>query len=286
VVAPIRFPSSAITKGHILPGSLGAIFHLGNLAQVDWLIAVRPHNQVCYIVGTTQEIARFHREGSVGLQQISRIHLGVIPLNLFGYRQKIDMTLGHFIFIEHHFHFAAPASQHRYIGYIGNFLDFGGYHFGQLRQGIIAAFVTPEGETQRRYIVDGAGFYQRHGNSLRQFIHVLHNLVVELHQRALHILSHIKLHRHHRLSLHGGGIDILDALYVRDHFLEWCRHGRLHLFRRCSGITDQNIGHRHVDLRFLLAGNQKGAVCAQQQEGDHQQDGEFRLQKQIGNSAR
>ena len=203
------------------------------------------------------------------------MHLGVIGLQSLYDRTEIYFASGHFVFIRQNSHLPALSAYHIDLCHIGNLLDFIRYHFGDLTNPVISHFIAPKRKRQSRHVIDRSCLYQRHCGALRHAVHILHQLIVQLHQRALHILSDIELHGNHSHTVHRSGIYVFHPFDIRNNFFNRLHHSAFHLLRGSSGITDHDVRHGNLYLRLFLARNKIYTERPQHQESNHQQNAQL-----------
>ena len=115
--------------------------------------------------------------------------------------------------------------------------------------------VAAAGERQREngHIVDGARLHQRLRSARRDQIEIGEQLLVQADDALLFVLAHIETHDRQRHAGAGSGVDVLDARNLPEQFLHGPGDALLHLVRRSSGHLNEDVDHRHDDLRLLFA---------------------------------
>ena len=120
-------------------------------------------------------------------------------------------------------------------------------------------------------VVDAAADDQRLGNADRDAVDVGADLLVDAQDGVVGVGADEEARRHHDAIVVRLAVDVLDAVDALDDVLERLGH-QFDRVRRLEAVgVDQDVDHRHADLRLFLARNG---------EKRDQADGERRQQEQ------
>ena len=108
-------------------------------------------------------------------------------------------------------------------------------------------------ERENRHVVNGLGLDERRGNAVRNAVEVLLQLLVQLHDAALHVLADLEAHDDQALAGARGGVDVFDAGNFPEQLFHRARGAFLDFLGAEAGHGDQHVHHRDFDLRLLLA---------------------------------
>ena len=110
-----------------------------------------------------------------------------------------------------------------------------------------------QSELDDRHVVDAAPDDLRLRNALRQLVDVAADLVVNAQHCEILAGSNQKARRHHHAVVKRLRIDVFDTICALDDVLERPGHEFDGVIRLVAIGGDENIHHRHADLRFLFA---------------------------------
>ena len=134
------------------------------------------------------------------------------------------------------------------------------------REMIVARAVKRERED--RHVVNGLGLDERRGNAVRDAVEVLLQLLVQLHEAALHVLADLEAHDDQALAVARGGVDVFHAGNFPEQLFHRARGALLDFLGAEAGHGDQHVHHRHFDLRLFLARQHDDGERAEQDGGD------------------
>ena len=119
----------------------------------------------------------------------------------------------------------------------------------------------------------------------RQPVGVAVDRVVEANECLGARHAHLELHRHHGEAGARDARHVLGAADLRQHLLGGRRHHLLDVAHRRAGKGDDDVGHRHVDLRLLLARRDEDRERAEQERHQRQQRRDLRALEEAGDAA-
>lgn len=131
-----------------------------------------------------------------------------------------------------------------------------------LKQAIVGPFrrlarFSREGQNDNRDIVDAAPDDQRLGNAFRQIADVGADLLINPQHRGVLVGADEEARGDDGPIVLSLRIDVLDAVDALDDVLERTGHEFDRLTRFVSVGADQDVDHRHTNLRLFLAGQGK-----------------------------
>jgi hypothetical protein len=134
-------------------------------------------------------------------------------------------------------------------------------------------------------IVNGARLDQRRADARRDAVVVGLQFLVEPDEALLEVGADLEADDDERAAGAGGGVEVFDAGDFPEQLLHRPRDAVLDLAGRGAGHGDDDVHHRHLDLRLLLAREHDHRKCAEEQRGEHQQRGDARIYAQRGQPA-
>jgi hypothetical protein len=135
---------------------------------------------------------------------------------------------------------------------------------------------SPQGQRHDRHVVDRARLHKRRGHAGRQPIEVRGDLLVQANERPLLVFANEEADDDHRLAGARGGVEVLDARHFPQQLLERRGHTLLYLACRRAGHLDEDVDHRHDDLRLFLARQFPHRETAQKQAARNEQRSQLR----------
>ena len=183
-----------------------------------------------------------------------------LPVGLLQHRHesgRAEIARGQPRRIQQHPHLPPRAADERGFGHQRHLLHRVIHlrHQPAQREVIVARAV--ERQRQDRHVVDGLGLDEREGDAVRDAVEVRLQLLVELHQAALHVLAHLEAHDDQALAGARGGVDVFDAGDFPEQLLHRPGGALLDFLGAEAGHGHQHVDHRHLDLRLLLARQQE-----------------------------
>ena len=142
-----------------------------------------------------------------------------------------------------------------------------------------------EGEIDDRHVVDAAADDERLGNAFRQVGDVGANLLVHPQGRRVLVRPDQETRRDHDPVVRGLRIDMLDAVDGLDDVLERPGDEFDRLVRLVAVGLNDNVDHRHADLRLLLARQRGDGEAARQYRCDEQERRQRRIDERAGEKA-
>ena len=174
------------------------------------MAVVHAHHDLADFFGRGEEDARLHQDLMVHGLQVTGIAL---PVGLLQTGDKIGngqvsgcQPQG----VEQHAHLAPVAADYLGFGNIMDTLD-GIINLGrQPPQHVMIVFLAVKGQGQDRHIIDGVRLDQREGDSVRNFVKVALQFLVEPDNGILQVLPDIEAGHQKTLAPHGGGVDVFN----------------------------------------------------------------------------
>jgi hypothetical protein len=161
------------------------------------------------------------------------------------------------------------------IARAGHALDLDFHRVGHAREleGAARRIGGPERQADDRHVVDALrlddGF--PHAERRRQPVLVGFERVVEPDERFRRVLADLVLDRQHRHAGTRNRVHVIDAGDPCEHLFRRRRHEVLDVLRRGTWERDEDVRHRHVDLRLFLARRDEHGEHAQQQRDERDQ---------------
>ena len=148
-------------------------------------------------------------------------------------------------------------------------------HLAQF-EGAKGLVLGPEGGGDDRHVIDALGFDQglAHAQVGRQPVLIGIDLGVEADDGVGAVLAHLELHRDHRQAGSGDGIDMLNALHLRQHLFRRAGDQLFDFGGRGAREGNENIGEGDINLRLFLPGRHQDGEETQQQTHQGQQGGD------------
>ncbi len=152
----------------------------------------------------------------------------------------------------------------------------------------LSGVVAPEGQRDDRHVVDALRLddWRADAEVGRNPVAVGVDGVVEAHQRLDRVFADHVLHGDHRHARTRYRVDVLDAGDARQHLLGRSRHQVFDILDGRAREGDEDVGHRHVDLRLFLARRDQRGEDAQQQRDQRNQRRQRVAQEIRRNAAR
>ena len=146
---------------------------------------------------------------------------------------------------------------------------------------VVAVGRTEQGQVDDGHVVDLDGLDDPARDARRHLVDVGLNLVVQLDPASLQVLAHVEANGHDGLARHARRVDVFHAGDLVEQLLQPGRDLPLHFRRLGPGHGDHHIGHRHDDLRVLLARRDQQRRRPGDQTHDDQQDRQIALEKRL-----
>ncbi len=270
----------------ILVRLVGAIADAGHVAQPDRLACLHPDHHGFHGLDVLQEGAGLDQDlltvdvDAAGGQRLVR--LAQCPRQL-GQRQP---AARHGSAVGHHPHPARQATDQGRLTDLIHLLDRIVDLCRDAPQDAVVIGIAPEGQGQDRHIVDGAYLDQGLAHAGRNAVQVGGDLGVELDHGVGRRVADLETHNHHRPPGAAGGVEVLHAGNLPQQFLQgpgdalfdFCRRRRRHL--------DEDVNHRHDNLRLLLARQEPDRRGPQQDGGQNDQRRQLRIDEQLDDGRR
>ena len=270
---------------HQIFGVFGSLAHLRHIAHIDRAVVVHANDQTFHIVGLGQERAGKHlhdfarrfqaacfffRVGAAnGLRHLS----GADAVTGQTFRQNLDPQL---------FGTAADDVALRRVGHFLEALhDVKRHH----AQGRVIDVVRPHGQRHHRHIVNAFRLDQRLRYTWGNFVHVGHQLVIQLDQRGFHGLADLELHRNHAAAVARHGIDVFDAGDFAHQAFQRINGQTGYLVRRSAGIAEEHVHHGYGNLRVFLTRGEQQPHDADGKAGQQQQQRQGRMDELLRHGA-
>ncbi len=279
----------------VLRRQVGAVGDPGDVGQDHRPAAAAPvgahaDDQLGHVAGVREELPGAHVDVDVAGSEAARRHRyvggGQRPLDV-GHDDAVRV---HPLRLDGDAHDVVGPAERGHLARAGHALDLRLDRVrdpGQLQAAGVGPFAE-QGEGDDRHIVDAFRLDDRieHAHVRPDPVAVGHQRVVQPHQRGDAVLADLELHRQDRQPRPGDREHVLDAGDLRDDLLG--RHGDdvVHVLRSRARERDQHVGHRHVDLRFLLLRRHEHREDAQQQADQRQQRRDLRRQEGARDAAR
>lgn len=267
------FPRSVVD---VLCWFLAAIRDGRDVAKKHGLAVGQADRKRTGVIGGTQEIARLQDRFAIAVGEAARALASIAGPDRLHHLHGGERVCGQARVIEHHPQLTALPADQRHLRHVFHLLDrvekLGGY----LTQFIRAVSLTGKRERENRNVVDGARLDQRQRRAGRNQVEVGEHLLIQADDAGLFVLSHLKTDDRQRLSRAGSGVDVFDAGNFMQQFLHRLGDAFFHFPRRRAGHGDENIDHRHFDLRLFLARklpHRKHARCERCQDDQRRQLG-------------
>ena len=227
-------------------------------------------------VRAREEIAGFDLEFLVLARKISRLRARVRAAELRHNSAGRESIGREPLRIEHHAHLARLPADDRGLGNVVQLLQ-RIFELGcDPPQLVCVVILAPERERENRHVVDRSHLDNRLRNSLRNAVKVRIQLVVGLDDRVFFVRAHVEAHGHHAQPGMAHRVDVLDARYLAQQLFHRHAGALRHFLGRRARHLDENVQHRHGNLRFLLARRLPDAESAKQQRGHDQQRRQLR----------
>ena len=154
--------------------------------------------------------------------------------------------------------------------------------------GAALGILRPQRQRDDRDVVDALRLDQRLADVelARQPVAVREDRVVQPDDRLGARHAHLVLDRDQRLARPRHRPHVLEARDLREHLLGRNRDQRLDVLRRRARERHEDVGHRDVDLRLLLARRHDDRERARHQQHERDQRRELRREEEAGDPAR
>ncbi len=141
-------------------------------------------------------------------------------------------------------------------------------------------------ERDDRDVIDAAANDQRFGNAFRQIADVRPDLLVHAERRDVLVRADQKARRHHDAVVVGLRIDVLDAVDALDDVFERTSHQFDGLIGFVTVGRNDDVDHRHADLRLFLARKRYERDGAGDQRRQQKERRQRRLDEGAGENPR
>ncbi len=243
----------------------------GDVAQEDRLVLHHRHDEVADVAGMGQEVAGEDVEPTTAFDDVTGGHALVGRGDHLGHLAEGEAVGGERRGIDLDTDLLVAAADDEALAGVGQRLEALGDVEGELAQLDEIERRRRQGDGHDRHVVDALRLHQGRHDALGDQVHVAVELVVELDQRGFHLLADVEAHGDHRQAFARHRVDVLDPRQLRHQPLQRLgdevgdfRSGR-------AGHGDEDVDHRHRDLRILLARRHHHAEGADEEEGDQQQ---------------
>ena len=242
----------AVGKTDVLQGLFAAVGDLGYIVDENRLLIGDTGDHVANIVGGAEELAGFQKILPVAAGERARRHPSIGQAEGSGdlqWRKVVRIQAGR---IESDLNFAALAADQRHGRDIRRLLDRIIHLRGDAAQLDVAVALAPKGERQDRHIVNRARLDERERCAGRNQIKIRVQLLIQADDAFLFVLPDQETHDGSGHAGTGGGVYILDAGDFPEEFFHRLGDALLHFASGGAGHLDENIDHRHDDLRLLF----------------------------------
>ncbi len=278
----------AMGKAHVLGGIGRPLHHLGHVLQVDRTAVVHPDHQPGKGLGLGNEVAGLDQDLLVVLVELPGVAREIGGLQAGAQIIHRQVVGGQRLRLEAHVHHVIRPADCVDITGTRDALELGLDPVRDAQQIVPATLgvLGPQGHVDDRHIVNAHRLDDRFADPQprRQPVLVGEHLVVQAHQCRGAVLADLELDGDLRHVRARGGVDIVDALDLREHLLGRRGDQLRHLLRARPGERDEHVGHGHVDLRLFLARGYQDREQPQQQAQQGQQRRDLGRQKGLGNA--
>ena len=250
----LRVAAAATAEQYVGLRLLRAVADPRHLVQVDRPAVVHANHDAAGLGRRGEEGAGLHGDLRVPAAQHAGVRLlvgGAQPLGQVGRAQTPGTERQR---VELHPQLPPGATDEPGLGHLEDGLD-GVVHLGgQAAQGEVVVGFRVEGEGEDGHVVDAVRLDERSRDAVRDAVEVGLQLLVEADDGLLEIGAHVETGDEQALAGGGGGVDVFHP----GQFVEQLLHGHgqplLDLLRGGAGHGNDDVDHRHLDLRLLLAG--------------------------------
>ncbi len=138
-----------------------------------------------------------------------------------------------------------------------------------------------EGVSEHRHVVDAAGDDQRRRHPFGQRRGQLAELRVDAQCRGVRIGPDLVADDDHPPRGLGRGVDVLGTGDLEERLLERGDEPLLDLRRGRARHLDEDVDHRHLDLRLLFARRDHHREGAEEERGDDEQRRQLRIEERL-----
>ncbi len=277
---------AAVAEENVIAVLARPVHHIGHVAQIHRLPVEDAHHHVPRVVRVADEPARLHHEFPVRLRERSRDAPLVRQLERPRDRARAQVIGGQALRIQRDAQLALRPADDRRFRNVVHLLHRDVRFLDDLPQLIAAVPVAPERQRQNRHVVDRAHLDQRPRSARRHAVEIRIQLVVGAHHRVVLRYAHVVPHRHQRLARHARRIDVFDPGNLLQQLLHRDRHALLDFLGRRPAHRNENVEHRHHDLRVLFPRRLQHRESAQQQRCDDDQRRQPRIDERMRNFSR
>ncbi len=267
-----------------------AVFDARDVGEVDRLPVVHPDDKLAHRPRRLEKLAGFDVDRLVAANQRAgrqgRICRAQRALQIGGGKAIGVHPLG----VEQHLHDATGTADRRHFARSRHALELDLDCVRYPLQVVRAPrrIFRPQRQGDDRDVVDPLRPHQRlaHVELGRQPVLVRQDRFVQTDDRLGARHADLVLDGDHRLPGAGDRPHVLEPENLREHLLGGNRDERLDVLRRRPRKRNEDVGHRDVDLRFLLARCHDDGEHARHQQHDRDEGCQLRRQEEPGDPAR
>ncbi len=245
--------TTAGAEQHVGLRLLRAVGETGDLVQVDRTPLVHADHDAAGLGCRGEEGAGLHGDLRVPAAQHAGVRLLVGGAQPLGQVRRAQVAGSERQRVELHPQLPPGATDEPGLGHLEDGLD-GVVHLGgQAAQGEVVVGFRVEGEGEDGHVVDAVRLDERPRDAVGDAVEVGLQLLVEADDGLLEVRAHVEAGDEQTLPGGGGGVDVFHP----GQFVEQLLHGHgqplLDFLRGGAGHGDDDVDHRHLDLRLLLA---------------------------------
>ena len=271
-----------MTVQHIARGIVRAITNLCDVTQVDRPSAEGTEDDLARLLGRMEESAALDED-----TRIARSHLAGTVLAVCLLQHRDDATEaeiprrkpGRIDFREDDASLSADQGR---LSDLGDLLHRVLKLSGKASQRDEIVMITVQGQREDGHVVDRLRLDQRSSDARGDTVEIRLELVIEPHERFLHIRADIETNDDEALARPRNRVDVFHARDFPEQLLHRGSDAFLDLLGRGTGHRDHHIDHRHLNLRLLLAREKEQGEETEQDRGDDDQRRQFRIDESRG----
>ena len=257
----------------------------GHVAQIDRPVVKDPHHDGAGVGGIAQERAGLKQDLGVGERARTGMQLAVRLLERRHDLGGGELAGGERGDIEAHAHGPVDSADERGLGDLGD-----GFHDvvqlgGEPAEGEVILGGAVQREGQDGHVVNRAGPHERRARAGRDAVEAGLELLVEANEGGFDLRADLKADDHQRAAGAGGGVQVFHARDFPEQLFHGVRDPVFHLGGGDARHGDEDVDHGDLDLRLLLARQQKYGKEAEQDRGDDRDRRELRIDELRGEPA-
>ena len=244
-----------------------AVDDVRHVAHEHGTPARRGHDGVAQIIGRAQAVPRLEAGHAAARDRARRgaAHVGAGDRLLNG--ERIEIVGRQPRGVDVHADLPRPPADDRHLRHVVDFGDGVPQLDGQQSQLIVRVPRRPHRDGQDRHVVDRARLDDGTDHARRDAVRVRGELLVEANERGFQGLVHREAGDDHRLSGARGRVDVFHAGHFPEQLLQRTRDPLFDVRRCRPGHLDEDVDHRHDNLRFLFARQRQHRQGAERHRG-------------------